>query len=210
MKTELKLLIIRIALLTGSVVFLAIAIKPEPKQPTINPHQHAIDSVNNVWRNRQIQLSDSLKQSYLAIAQEADRKAEISQANARKERVKSSKLQERLDSLQNSGADCPELFEACIETNESLRSEIADLDTTIFYLDIEAQNYSLALHECENQRITEKAILSDCERAKLQKDSLLIEAYKTAEKERKRTKSAIFWGNVKALGAMVVGVLVAR
>ena len=208
MKTEIKLMIwVGVAIVAA--VLIAISIKPDP-QPTINPHQPAIDSVNNIWRKREIALSDSLKNSYLAIAQDASQKAEISQANARKERIKSNKLQAKLDSLQNSGAECPELFEACIETNGSLRSELAELDTTIQLLDIEAQNYSLALFECENQRTTEQTILSDCERSNLQKDSLLIEAYKTADKERKRTKSAIFWGNVKALGAMVVGLLVGR
>jgi hypothetical protein len=208
MKKE-KIFVIAIGFAMIAAVIIAITIKPDP-QPTINPHQSAIDSVNNIWRNRQVQLSDSLKNSYLAIAQDASQKAEISQANARKERIKSNKLQAKLDSLQNSGADCPEMFEACIETNGSLRAEIAELDTTIRLLDIEAQQYSLALYECENQRATEKAILSDCERANLQKDSLLIEAYKTAEKERKRTKSAIFWGNVKAGAALVLGVLVGR
>jgi hypothetical protein len=176
-------------------------------KPRVQSNSQIVDSVNNVWRNKEISLADSIKKSYLVIAINASKKADIETEKAKKERIKSNKLQAKLDSLQNSGAECPEMLNACIETNGSLRTERAELDTTISNLRIKSIGFSKALNECENQRTIEQAILSDFKRRKSEVDSLLVIEQKSVQKERKRTKTAIFIGKVTTTLSAVISVV---
>jgi uncharacterized coiled-coil DUF342 family protein len=176
-------------------------------KPGVQTDRQIVDSVNNVWRHREINLSDSLKKSYLVIATNASNKADIATEKAKKERIKSNKLQAKLDSLQNNGAECPEVLTTCLETNNYLRSEINLKDTIITELNIEAESYSKALNECENQRTIEEAILSDFKRSKSESDSLLVIEKKAVHKERKRTKAAIFIGKVTTTLSAVISVV---
>ena len=165
---------------------------PVPAKPSYDT-QKVIDSVNTIWRKGAI-LSlqheiDSLKKS-----------AKTSQniVTPLKKTVKYQQFQ--IDSMRKAKADCPEILAKATETIDTMNVVIDELGK-------EAESYSKALYNCEQQRTLDSAILSDSKALNKQSDSLLHQEYKNTAKAQKQTKSAVFWGNVKATVVAIAGLV---
>lgn len=164
---------------------------PQPDKPD-HDTQKIIDSVNNVWRNGAI-LSlqheiDSLKKS-----------AKISQniVTPLKKTVKYQQFQ--IDSMKKANVDCPVILAKAVEAIDTMNVVIDELGK-------EAESYSRALYNCEQQRSLDKASLADSKALNHQCDSLLIEERKNTVKARKQTKLAVFWGNVKTTAVAIISI----
>jgi len=162
-----------------------------PNKPDYNT-QKVIDSVNNVWRNGVIV---SLQRNIDSLKSVAANSKNISAPL--KKTIKYQQFQ--IDSMKKANVECPVILAKATET-------IDTMNVVIEQLGVEAESYSNALYNCEKQRAVDELILNDSKALSRQCDSLLIEEYKNTSNAKKQTKSAIFWGNVKAVGVAVLGV----
>lgn len=185
------------AILFVAVIFITFLLPNGCKHidPTNKPDyntQKVIDSVNNIWRNGVIvdlqHDIDSLKN------------VAVNSKNISAPLKKTIKYQQfQIDSMKNANVDCPIILAKATET-------IDTMNVVIEQLGVEAESYSNALYNCEKQRAFDKLILNDFKSLNKQCDSLLIEEYKNTTRAKKQTKSAIFWGNVKAGAVAVLGI----
>lgn len=168
--------------------------------------QLTIDSVNNAnlaLNNAEIQtLKDSLNkrsQMYKKDAQRSWNAAEnLSEIVDQQQR--------KIDSLEYVKADCPERLAAEQKQNETLKKEVAELDTTVENLGAEAESYSQQLYLSVKQLKNDSIIIGN-----LSNDlQLMTEKYrlekKVSEKANKRVKTAKFIGNLKAIVFTTIGI----
>lgn len=113
---------------------------------------HYEDSVKTALHKQKLLELDSIKQVEAEKTKVAGLAADYYANEANKLRRSNSKLQNKLDSMIIDGTTpCPEMLEACLETNAGLRSEINQLDSANYNLDKEAEGYSNQLYICEKE-----------------------------------------------------------
>ena len=162
-----------------------------PVKPDYN-RKKIEDSINNVWRNGIIldlqKENDSLKKSA---------KTSQSIVTPLKKTVKYQQFQ--IDSMKKANVDCPVILAKATETIDTMNVVIEELGN-------EAENYSKALTNCEKQQVYKDAIIIDSKALNKQCDSLNVVERNNTTKAKKQTKSAVFWGNVKATIVAVLGI----
>lgn len=118
-----------------------------------------IDSVRTADIKAEFAKLDSIKRSEAQKTIVADAAAKYHAANVNRLRGKNDYLQWRIDSMIQANTSCPEMLDASLELNDSLRSEISELDNENLALDKEAEGYSNQLLLCERQSTLKDSLL---------------------------------------------------
>ena len=169
--------------------------------------QLVIDSVNNANLSANNSYFQHEKDSLSIIALSYKKEAKNSLKIAYNLSKEVDKQQRLIDSLTFVQAECPERLQAEQNQNKTLKQEVEELNISVENLNNEAESYSrqlyLSVKQLKNDTIIIGNITNDLTLAN-EKCNLL---QKQAVKDKKRVKSAIFFGNVKAIALTTLGIV---